>query len=65
LQIEHFAERETPGDERSQQITTVYTDNREMIESFSVVSMELTTLAHNLQTADLERIQKVSKNASF
>jgi hypothetical protein len=56
---------ETPGDERSQHITTVYTDNREMIESFSVVSMELTTLAHNLQTADLERIQKVSGKTHF
>ncbi|KAF4518527.1 hypothetical protein B566_EDAN004271 [Ephemera danica] len=43
------------GEERSRQVTTVLTENHEMLESFSIINIELTTLARNLKTADEER----------
>lgn len=43
------------GDERSRQVTTVLTENHEMLESFSVINIELTTLIRNLRAADDER----------
>ncbi|PSN37212.1 hypothetical protein C0J52_12781, partial [Blattella germanica] len=43
------------GEERSKQVTLVLNENREMLDSFTVISLELSTLAKNLKAAEEER----------
>lgn len=54
------------GEERSRQVTSVLTENHEMLESFSIINIELTTLARNLKTAenDRERQKQVNNNCN-
>lgn len=46
------------GEERSKQVTLVLNENREMMDSFTVISLELSTLAKNLQSAEEQRKQQ-------
>jgi len=43
------------GEERSKQVTLVLNENREMMDSFTVISLELSTLAKNLKAAEEQR----------
>ncbi|KAJ4429612.1 hypothetical protein ANN_21798 [Periplaneta americana] len=43
------------GEERSKQVTLVLNENKEMMDSFTVISLELSTLAKNLKAAEEER----------
>jgi hypothetical protein len=43
------------GEERSKQVTLVLNENREMMDSFTVISLELSTLAKNLRAAEEQR----------
>ncbi|CAB3389097.1 Hypothetical predicted protein, partial [Cloeon dipterum] len=49
------------GDSKIKQITTVFIDSKEMIESFSIVNTELITLTQKLQNDEKERQQKESE----
>jgi hypothetical protein len=51
--------------ERSRQVTTVLTENHEMLESFSVINIELTTLARNLKAAENERERQKRVRKTF
>lgn len=43
------------GEEHSKQVTLVLNENREMMDSFTVISLELSTLAKNLKAAEDQR----------
>ncbi|PNF38127.1 hypothetical protein B7P43_G14605, partial [Cryptotermes secundus] len=46
------------GEEQSKQVTLVLNENREMMDSFTVISLELSTLAKNLKAAEEQREQQ-------
>lgn len=54
------------GQDRSQQVSQVVTENREMLHSFTVISNELNTLARNLELAEEQkaRLQKEQEDAN-
>ncbi|XP_049784509.1 titin isoform X1 [Schistocerca cancellata] len=43
------------GEERSKQVSLVLSENKEMLDSFTVISEELNTLARNLKAAEEQR----------
>lgn len=58
--------RDLFGPDRSRQVNNVLVENREMLDSFGVISNELNTLARNLKLAESERekLQKEQEEAN-